>query len=730
MHRWLVLLGITVVLGLLMASSFAVRAPASAGRGIGLPAGGDYSAPAVQARIEPLPDAQPQSPSIPGATPTAFGTPAGMAYGMSLAHPFGNPCSPNDSLRAVKDAGFEWVQAYFSWAQMESQKGQYRWRSVDDFVNDALACGLKPVIRIDRPPQWASGSAERKAPPSNPSDFGDFMAALVDHMGNRAAGYVIFNEPNLRSEWGGQNPNAAQYMQLLQAAYQRAKAVNPNVTIISASLAQGAASADLVKDTVFLQAMYGAGLKNYSDVIGMNALGFSYAPSDRTDPNGQNFVNLENLRNVILANGDGGKRAWVLEMGWLADTPADLGGWNWAKVTEANRASYLVQAFQKAYNEYPWIGTIFVWNLDFSVHPETTSDSPEMPYFSLLQGNRTPLASYQSLASAPKPPLTYTPTPSPSPTNSPIPSSTPTVSGTRSAGAGIAVLPASQRVEVGQVLSVTVQVEASGTPVDGAAAFLNFDPTKLQVVDTAGTPTTSVYACGPMDPPLHNSAGNTSGRIGYSAGKLSGSPPDGTFCLAQVYFRSVAGADATALGFNLVAPRRTNLTSGGYSVLRWYQDGAVTVGSTLTVHLPMQGRPAPPDTSLVITATGTLLDPGTGATVSSSTRRTDNTGTLVIDGVAPGTYHLRVQGSHTISRKVTGLTVGTSGADVTAPALPEGDAADDNDVDILDFSKLRTSFGLCTGMPGYAEGTDFNQGGCTDIIDFSLLRGSFGQVGE
>ncbi len=311
--------------------------------------------------------------------------------------------------------------AYASWAQMEPWKGTYDWRYVDDIADQIRRYGLKPVIRIDRPPAWASGTWQPKVPPANPDDFGDFMAALVQHMGNRVAGYVIFNEPNLRSEWGGQVPDAAQYMQILRAAYGRAKAVNPKVTIVSAPLAPGGPSTDLVKDADFLQQMYDQGLKNAADVIGLNALGFKYAPDDRSDPYGMSYANVETLRSVMVANGDSGKQVWVLEMGWLLDTATELGGWNWAKVSESQRSAYLTRAFEKAFNEWPWTGVLFVWNLDFSVYAPASSDGPEMPYFSLLNVDGSPRPSYYALAGAPKPPATYTPTASPTSTATPTP---------------------------------------------------------------------------------------------------------------------------------------------------------------------------------------------------------------------------------------------------------------------------------------------------------------------
>jgi hypothetical protein len=57
--------------------------------------------------------------------------------------------------------------------------------------------------------------------------------------------------------------------------------------------------------------------------------------------------------------------------------------------------------------------------------------------------------------------------------------------------------------------------------------------------------------------------------------------------------------------------------------------------------------------------------------------------------------------------------------------LLEGDASDDNCVNIIDFSILKTGF-----IPGYDARADFNQDGYVNISDFSLLKLNFGLCGD
>ncbi|HUX87518.1 MAG TPA: beta-galactosidase, partial [Chloroflexota bacterium] len=384
----------------------------------------------------------PESPSptptfsptpTPSPTGTPIGTPTGLAFGMDVLSVRDNlsPTSPSYSLQKVSDAGFDWVLVQVKWSALEPARGVYDWSTLDDVLNQTQRYGLKPVLRVGDVPTWANGSSDPTAPPLLLSDFGDFMAALVGHVGNRAAGYVIWNEPNLSAEWGGNAPDPAGYMALLQQAYVHAKAVNPETIIVSAPLAptddQDVYALD---DRIYLAQLYADGLQFSSDVIGMNAPGFAYAPGDTSDPSQFYFTRVAQLHDIMVQNGDTTKQAWVLELGWLRDTSVALGpSYIWMEVPEADRAQYLVEAYQLAASEWPWMGVMFVWNLDYAQYVPA---SDQKGGYGLLDASGTPLPSYNALAAMPKPPATYTPSPTTTstPTDTPTSTSTPTATST------------------------------------------------------------------------------------------------------------------------------------------------------------------------------------------------------------------------------------------------------------------------------------------------------------
>src|SRR5690606_13578093 len=96
--------------------------------------------------------------------------------------------------------------------------------------------------RLGQSPDWASnaettGDTESfDAPPTNLDDWADYCATIAERYAGRIAAYQIWNEPNLRREWGDQAPDAAAYVALLAACSEAIRAVDSEVILISAGL--------------------------------------------------------------------------------------------------------------------------------------------------------------------------------------------------------------------------------------------------------------------------------------------------------------------------------------------------------------------------------------------------------------------------------------------------------------------------------------------------------------
>ncbi len=318
-----------------------------------------------------------------------------LGYGAFVANFGGYPDDPQH-LYKLRDMGFDWFVMSLRWSDAEPSKGAYNWADADNIITAAQLAGLKPILRVTNAPGWARSGGDT-APPDNLTHFGDFMYALAQHAQGQVKGYVIWNEPNLSREWGGQNPDPIRYAQMLQAVYPRIKAGDPEAVVITAGMATTGGSgcgvgaplttaeaalvrsiyaSDYMGDLAYLCAMYDANLggghkvNEYFDVLGSHPYGFAYAPEE-LPPSGLAFRRSEQQRQVMEVGGDSDKQVWATEFGWILDPGPSCRSWGdwptrtWQIVFEADQADYLVRAYQYAYENWPWMGVMNLFNLDF-----------------------------------------------------------------------------------------------------------------------------------------------------------------------------------------------------------------------------------------------------------------------------------------------------------------------------------------------------------------------------
>jgi len=140
-----------------------------------------------------------------------------------------------------------------------------------------------------------------------------------------------------------------------------------------------------------------------------------------------------------------------------------------------------------------------------------------------------------------------------------------------------------------------------------------------------------------------------------------------------------------------------------------------TIQGSVTLQRPNQ---PPPDSSWSVPLTVTLDSTDYAVT-------TDESGGFTLTGLAPGTYDIGVKNPHTLRNLKSDVTLAAGTNPIDFGTLLEGDANDDNCVNILDFSLLATFF-----TPLFDERADFNEDGYVNISDFSLLAGNFGECGD
>jgi hypothetical protein len=268
--------------------------------------------------------------------------------------------------------------------------------------------GLNLVVRLDHQPLWSVRSLPKitpSQPPADYDDYGDFCGAVATRYRGRIAAYQVWNEPNLAREWGGKSPDPAAYTELLRVCYQAIKAADPEAIVISAGLAPTGTEPPLaMPDDAFLQGMYDAGAAAYFDALGLHAPGFKAPPEWDPGQIGQRegygngrwfaFRHVEDMRAIMVANGDGHKQAAILEMGWILEQDIHE-SYTWHGVTAQQQADYLVRAYQYAAEHWrPWIGlmtTIFI--ADYYWEPDTH----EQWWWAIVLPDGAPRPAYEAL---------------------------------------------------------------------------------------------------------------------------------------------------------------------------------------------------------------------------------------------------------------------------------------------------------------------------------------------
>ncbi|MFB0537916.1 MAG: cellulase family glycosylhydrolase [Anaerolineae bacterium] len=305
----------------------------------------------------------------------------------------------DEMLRLASEAGFDAVVQVFSWLEIEPTREEWHWEYPDFVVRATQHYGLDLIVRLDGLPAWAVEEAVAGQADSLSDDYAAFVGTVAQRYRGQIKGYIVWNEPNLAKEWGGQPPDPVAYTELLHRAYEAIKAADPEAIVVSAGLAStNHQNAEAMDDRAFLETTYQAGAGDYFDALGAHPYGFAYPPDDPQGAHDElNLARLLDLRAIMEAHGDGDKPIWVTELGW---TTAGVGEGSWLTVSPQQQADYLTGAWCRARREWPWLQVFTVWNLSQGPRPEPVEGLPptdEMAGYSLLDESGEPKPAYHAL---------------------------------------------------------------------------------------------------------------------------------------------------------------------------------------------------------------------------------------------------------------------------------------------------------------------------------------------
>ncbi|MDZ4770348.1 MAG: hypothetical protein SGJ24_14580, partial [Chloroflexota bacterium] len=118
-----------------------------------------------------------------------------------------------------------------------------------------------------------------------------------------------------------------------------------------------------------------------------------------------------------------------------------------------------------------------------------------------------------------------------------------------------------------------------------------------------------------------------------------------------------------------------------------------------------------------------------GVAVVDQTVTTNTSAVFTYGALVPDNYSVWIKGAQTLA-ELTIVTMGAGNNALAMGLMRQGDANNDNVVNITDFSILAASFGKVEGVTDYDARADFSGDDNVNINDFSLLAANFGQSGD
>jgi polysaccharide biosynthesis protein PslG len=218
--------------------------------------------------------------------------------------------APPVYLERFADIGIRWHRIDIEWNLVERQKNNFDWGALDAVVSAATSRNLSLIGLIAYSPAWAVGGDAANEPeerrrarmPVNPSDYLDFIDAVLSRYEKNFRVLSIWNEPNLDQFFRGtQN----EYIdRLLVPALNRIREKAPSIVL---------AGPDLSSSGNPLTAL-GRILDSAGDLFDV----ITHHQYDGGDTPRGRATEIEKLRRFIVARGYGDRPIWITETGWQA----------------------------------------------------------------------------------------------------------------------------------------------------------------------------------------------------------------------------------------------------------------------------------------------------------------------------------------------------------------------------------------------------------------------------
>lgn len=229
----------------------------------------------------------------------------------------------------LRDAGVRWLRLFDEWQTVQPKRGEWRWEGVDQKVANARENGIRIVGGLWFFAPWASATGDTRTGPVKDIRFWrDYTSAAMERYKADIKYWEVWNEFNGSFYNSRNNNKPKEYADLVRAAYDTARAVDPTLKV-------GISCANF--DLGFFDAAIKAGAAGHFDFVAVHPyenLGLAMEGSEAS------YLSLAGSIRKMLADNKQptDMPLWITEIGVQTSTSPDA-------TADARQADALVKSY-------------------------------------------------------------------------------------------------------------------------------------------------------------------------------------------------------------------------------------------------------------------------------------------------------------------------------------------------------------------------------------------------
>ena len=234
----------------------------------------------------------------------------------------------NQRINAAATIGVQVGRNSLLWEFIEPAEGQYDWSVPDSVIQHMKTANIEPLFTVIGSPAWANGTNSESDPeyflqvPQNPQTFNVWVSKYSRFMSLAAKRYKgivtrweLGNEQNWEHFWKPR-PNLDQYAYWYNQLSAAILTEDPAAQIASGGLTlltrRDQEIGPNISGITFIKGLWSRGIHPKAIAIHL------YSDHDPTNivPGADNFLDILEIRKLLVDNGESRTSLWVTEWGW------------------------------------------------------------------------------------------------------------------------------------------------------------------------------------------------------------------------------------------------------------------------------------------------------------------------------------------------------------------------------------------------------------------------------